>query len=210
MLQGPNQIYKCPNCDNLISKASIVSGNTYGEKTYSDGKRIAPMLPDFPNLTKCKKCDTIFWLSKLEEIGSYFGGKSDNPAWGKADPANFLGIADLFKAILQGISINKEEEKTIRQYIWWAYNDRIRADRPIFQDDTDELRWTENIQILKTFLDPSDLNEQIMIAELNRNLGDFEACLDIIKSTDDPELDWLQEIFINECNNKNRWVVALN
>ncbi len=41
---GPHYIYQCPNCNNLISRLSLMSGNTFGMKVYSDLKRDIPMM----------------------------------------------------------------------------------------------------------------------------------------------------------------------
>ena len=210
MLPGPNYVYSCPNCGNLLAQGSLLSGNTFGEKVYSDGKRIAPMLPDFPDLTKCKKCDAIFWLSKLNEIGTYDWGDPNNSDWQNADEAQFLEIDDYFKAINTGIAEDKEEELIIRQEIWWAYNDKIRKGKKIFSDEKDELLWKENVEELVKLFDPSDINQRIMIAEINRNLGDFENCIRIIQSIENAELNWLKEKFVVECEQKNKWVIELN
>ena len=210
MKPGPNYVYKCPNCSNLLTKASLMSGNTFGAKIFSDGKRIAPMLPEFPNLTKCKKCNTIFWLSKLKEIGTFGWGADKNSDWQNADRAEFLEIDDYYDAISKGIAENTQEELLIRQHIWWAYNDRIRKGQEIFNDESDELRWIENVKKLKILLDKSDINQKIMIAEINRNLGDFENCISIIQSIDNNDLSWLKEIFLNECKRNNKWVIELN
>lgn len=209
MLLGPIYVYKCPNCDNLLTNESLLSGNTFGASIFSDGKEIAPMLPEFPNLTKCKKCNTIFWLSKLKKIGAYEWGDEKNPYWQIADKAEFLEIEDYYNAISKGLAENKDEELFIRQRIWWSYNDRIREGQKIFNDEIDELRWIDNLQKLKTLLDESDIEQRMMIAEINRNLGDFEACINIIQSIDNNKLNWLKEKFITECKKKNKWVIEL-
>lgn len=187
-----------------------MSGNNIGAKLYSDGKTIAPMLPEFPDLTKCKRCDNIFWLSKLEKIGTYEWWDHETPMWLKADRAEFLGIDDYFKAIDIGVAENELEEFFIRQGIWHAYNDRIRNGENLFVDVNDEIKWNENCHKLISFLDLSDLNQRIMIAELKRNLGDFDSCLDIIKKIDNNNLNWLKEKFIRECELKNKYVILLN
>lgn len=210
MLPGPNYIYKCPNCSNFLTRGSIVSGNTIGAKIFSDGKRIAPMLPEFPNLTKCKKCDTIFWLSKLKEIGTYNWDDHKNSKWQNADNAEFLQIDDYFTALDTGIAENKEEELIIRQRIWWTYNDRIRNGKNLFNNETDELDWKENTEKLMNLLDRSDINQRIKLAEIYRNLGEFEKCINIIQAIDNAELNWLKEKLVNECKRKNRWVIKLN
>jgi hypothetical protein len=210
MLPGPNYVYKCPNCGNLLTKGSLMSGNTFGAKLFSDGKQFAPMLPEFPNLTKCKKCYTIFWLSKLIEIGTYEWGDHNNSEWQNADEAEFLEIDDYFNAINNGIAENEEEELIIRQQIWWAYHDTTRKGQKIFNDKIDELRWKENVKKILSLLDQSDINQRIMMAEINRNLGDFENCINIIQSIDNEGLNWLKEKFINECKRRNKRVILLN
>ncbi len=216
MLPGPDYIYKCPNCGNLLKRGSLMSGNTIGMQIFSDGKSEAPMLPDFPDLTKCTKCNTIFWLSKLKEIGTYEWGDKENPSWANADNVEFLNVEDYFRAIDEGLAENRQEELFIRQSIWWKYNDRIRIffkmrkhETP-YVNENDEIKWRENCSKLMNLLDPSDLDQKIMIAEIKRNLGNFEDCLDIIKQINDKNLNWLKTTLINECKKGNRWVVRLN
>lgn len=210
MLPGPTYIYECPNCGNLLSNESLMSGNTFDSKLFSDGKTIAPMLPEFPDLTKCKKCNTIFWLSKLKEIGTYDYNDDENLTCGKADRADFLTVDDYHNAIKKGLAGDIEEEVIIRQQLWWAYNDRIREGQNIFTNEEDEARWKDNIINLKKILDQLDINHKIMVAEIHRNLGEFEECFKLIESIDTNELDWLKVIFLNECKTSNRWVVELN
>jgi hypothetical protein len=210
MIPGPNRMYKCPECGHLLKKGSIISGNTFGAELYSDGKSIATMLPEFPDLTKCKKCDAIFWLSTLKEIEISQWDDGNRSHWINADNAEFLSIEEYNKVLDNGLAESKEEELFIRQQIWWAYNDRKRADKPLFTDENDEIKYGNNCHKLIALLDQNDLNQKIMIAEIKRNLGDFESCVDIIKNIDDNELNWLKEKFISECEQKNRWVIKLN
>ena len=210
MLPGPIYVYKCPNCGNLLKKESLMSGNVIGAKIFSDGKRIAPMLPEFPDLTKCKKCDTIFWLSKLKEIGSYDLDDKMSSNWEHEDYADFLDIEDYFKALNDNLAENMQEELFIRKRIWRAYNDRIRNGKNLFIDENDEMKWRENCNKLLSLFDQSDLNQKIMTAELHRNLGDFDNCINLINSIDKDDLNWIKEKIINECTRKNKWVIELN
>ena len=210
MRYGPNYIYKCPNCGNLLKKRSLSSGNTLGAEVFSDGKRIAPMLREFPNLTKCKKCGSFFWLSKLQEIGTYEWGQDENPLWENADEAEFLRIDEYFAAINTGIAENDKEELEIRQRIWWSFNDRLRDNRKIFIDEGDELNWRMNINELMKLIDQTDNNKIIVLAELNRNLGNFEKCISLIQSIDNEKYIWIKEKFLAECEQKHKYVIKLN
>jgi hypothetical protein len=209
MMPGPNYVYKCPNCGNLLTKGSLSSGNTFGAKIYSDGKMKAPMLPEFPDLTKCRKCNSIFWLSKLRKVGTYKWGDNIKSKWENADDANFLKIKDYFEAIEKGLAENKEEEFFIRQRIWWSYNKRTRKGKNIFKGEEDELRWKENLNQLLSLLDLSEVNQRIMAAEIHRNLGAFENCISLIESIDDGDHNLLKEKFLAECERKNRLTIVL-
>ena len=65
---GPNLYYKCPKCGKTSFNGSLLSGNTSGAKFFSDGKTIAPMLPEFPAIIKCKNCKTFYWLNDENQI----------------------------------------------------------------------------------------------------------------------------------------------
>jgi hypothetical protein len=206
MTLGPNYIYKCPNCGNLLLKESLSSGNTLGAELFSDGKRIAPMLPDFPDLTKCKKCNSIFWLSDLKKIGTRYECEENpkNPEWGDADIAEFLDISDLFRALEE----KKSKEIIIRQLIWWAFNDRVRDGKEIFVEENEENLWMQNCIALTELFNKENINQKIMIAELYRNLGQFEHCIELIDNLSD-DLDWLKNKFKEECAKKNQLVFQL-
>lgn len=209
MLPGPTILYKCPNCGNLLSNESLISGNTFGAKLYSDGKQFAPMLPDFPRLSKCKKCDTIFWLDEAAETGSYEWGDPISTEWQHADTAEFLLLPEYFEALTQGLGQRKADESYIRQQIWWAYNDRVRRGQPVFATEKDEASYRANCTRLMALLDPEDTSQYIMIAELKRNLADFNGCLQMMQQLDEAELDWLKTRFVAACQKKQQWVMLL-
>ena len=220
MTPGPDYIYKCPKCSNLLRRGSLRSGNTIGAELYSDGKQIAPMLPEFPNLTKCKKCETILWLSEMKEIGTCDlwddeSNEKSKKEWQNADRAEFLDVDDWFRAFeLDGVKKDREKEKIVRCYIWRAFNDRIRLGttdcaNSDFVLESEEVSWKQNCLRLIELLDKKDINQKIMTAELHRNLGEFELCMEIINSLDS-DYAWLIERFKIECENKNKLLVKLN
>ena len=146
----------------------------------------------------------------MENIGSYLWGNTENLDWKNADFAKFLMIEDYFKAIKIGVAENEEEELIIRKEIWLAYNDKMRNEEPMFKDDSDELLWIDNLKKLKKLLDQSDIQQLIMIAEINRNLGDFKGRMSIIESIENENFSWIKEKIIYECKRKNKWMIQLN
>jgi hypothetical protein len=72
------------------------------------------------------------------------------------------------------------------------------------------IRWlNENIPLLMAQLDPEDLDEQFMMTELYRNLGEFNTCIKIIHTMENEALKWLNATFIKQCDKGNRWLFLL-
>jgi len=219
MLPGVNLYYECPQCGNFLKKRTLRSSNTFRAINYSDGRTIAPMEPEFPDLTKCKKCNTIIWLRKQKEIGNYRWGDEVDLKFQTAEEVEFLEIEDQFRALDLGMAENKGEEIFIRTRIWFSYNDRLRIPKymherlkkgiSMFIDENDELNWKKNCTELISLLDQSNLFEKLMLAELHRNLGNFEDCITILNSIDHDGLKSLKEKFILECQLKNRYNVRM-
>lgn len=202
MIPGPIKNFECPKCKNIMSKNTLKSGNTFGAKLYSDGKQIARMFPAFPLITKCSKCNTIFWLNSETKT------ETKNPNgfnW-----ANFLTISELFSALILDENSKKENEIIIRRKIWWAFNDRLRNNKEFFNSVEEKKLWEENIYKLIPLLDNNIIEERITIAELYRNIGDFEKCLEIIETIPEDEFDWLIKLFKEQIQKKNTMLFNLN
>jgi hypothetical protein len=71
MLPGPDHILTCPTCKTHIRLPTLQSGNTFGARHWTDGYMHAPMLPQQPSITRCRECDTFFWLSDAEKVGEF-------------------------------------------------------------------------------------------------------------------------------------------
>ena len=288
---GPYYVYKCPQCETLIQKPSINSGNSAGSVLYSDGYTFMPFLPQFPDLTKCAKCDALFFLKSMEPVGTYEFGEAAPEEWRDVEFAPFPTTEDLRRALeLDTIKNNKIAEMQLRMQIWWKFNDRVRdlttrltllskiltvlpgMDTPPhelvqelmpgllmpgdLQDDVQDavqdaaiwpitlsgmshvdlvimnhermretakqqLRsieipfatkekafWKQNCKKLLPLLDPQDLNQQIMRAELYRNLGQFAKCRAIIQELD-KDLAWLKVQYLAECEKRNHRLIVL-
>ncbi len=206
MESGPDIFYRCANCDHLLRQESIFSGNTFGATIYSDGKTIAPMMPEFADLSKCKSCKHIFWVTKAKEIAEHYPHMVNtlNLEWQNAHMLGFLTINEYFRALDQGLVTTSEEELYIRKQILWAFNDRVRKGKALFRAKKDPFRWEENLDKLLNLLSPDDVDQKIMIAEIYRYKGDFKKCLELIGSIKQSEYSWIKAPFRQACRNKNR------
>jgi hypothetical protein len=162
------------------------------------------MLPEFPSLVLCKKCEQFYWVKdarKVEEINDY--GDIDKK-WGKINYIEFPTFNEYFKA-LETIS----EERFLRMNMWWSFNDYYRNGNeneitPVMQNLN-----TENLILLSTLLNESDENDLLMKAEVFRNLGRFEESRQLLDKVESPDLIEVKEKLLAEINNKNYRVFRL-
>ncbi len=296
MLPGPDIYYKCPKCEKVIKIESILSGNTFGAKQYSDGRMFAPMMPEYPRITACRKCGNIYWLKDEYEVSGYIPSKKhplisqeeydENEYMNKKNMrAKFLMPDQYNDALNNKIYETRQEEIFLRIRFWWCVNDKIRAvlnGNPFNNEEDIRHIVTRKIKeeinnsqykydFVKDFLDKIDRevkelsasetsyikrrkgarnrnyyqetncidnmkelisiltedivelskpetqkdnadeieNDTFMIAELHRNLGNFEECKNILKNITNPESNWLKELFEEECDKENKDVFKI-
>jgi tetratricopeptide (TPR) repeat protein len=191
-------------------KTNYRSYTVHGSTTYSDGMRTG--LPNFtPNLAKCPNCAAVFFLHNL------WAKREDVPYeerqfWKDiADPS----LEDYIKAVEQGLAKTEDEEIEARTCLWKALNN-ITRNGGTFSSDTMKL-WEENCerllflkeQKLNRIMETAELdvmnNLRIEVAELQRNLGLFDKCLQTIESFPD-SYDFLKRQFTVKCRLKDRMV----
>jgi hypothetical protein len=208
MNYSSTQIYKCPKCSQLMANDSIMSGNTFLAILYSDGKFDAPMLPEFPNFVKCTNCQIFFWLNKLKVFYSCYDFDS-NETYKSTSMATFCTIAEYLEALNGAIAYDVKEELWLRNQLWHAFNDRIRANEPVFQKEDDEPIYFDNCKKIIEMLDEADYEKKILIAELYRNLGNFEKCIAICTELAVTDIENLSNQIKSESEKKNQWVIIL-
>lgn len=192
MILGRKIVYSCSACGRKVKVGSIESGNNCGAILYSDGMQDAPMLPQYPEETKCKQCGKIFDFNEktlVKILNSAFSLEPD------CDRATFLEVDDYKKKI----ELNQGDEKQNRLKMWHTANGTYGS---YYRSENNDL-YKENCNRLIHILKGSqDLNDKITMAELHRNIGDFDTCVDIISSLNS-ELKWLQNAFLKQCDAKN-------
>lgn len=197
MQLGPDRVIECPDCGTLATVFTLISGNTFGARWWTDGKMIAPMLPEPPAITVCKGCNRYYWLSDAKVVGeiptlvlpSEEASVPDD--WRSAEEARELSEAEYLEAIAAGMGRNREEELHLRMSAWWAGNDAMRLDS---QDEgggslpfrVRSAAATANLEHLLEQLGTEDPDERLMKAELARELGRFEEAVKILDSTGAP------------------------
>jgi len=214
----PAWIHKCYNCEKTLSVDYYHAGSSVIRRDFSDGRAVPPYGPVYPVIIKCSKCETIFWTNNLIRIRTYVKSPKAgsnikiDERWEKSERAAFLTLDEYIEALTKCINrstceeLNYEEEEYIRLRILWGFNDRMRGGEPLFQHDSDKAAFTENIYWLLKDLNMNDSFHRTKIAELHRNLGEFEKCMEVLKMDRRTPNDWMYDAFEKECNLKSTLV----
>jgi hypothetical protein len=192
MMPGRNRVYGCPSCGQKVIVGSLGSGNNIGAILYSDGMQFAPMLPEYPRETKCKECGIIFEFNNRTLLKLLACELSWEP---NCNDAIFLTVKD-YK---EKIDLNQGDEKQNRLMMWHTANGTygghgISTDTDLYIDNCKKL-----ISLLK---DSQDAYGKITLAELYRNIGNFESCVKIVSSLNN-DMDWLKNSYFEQCAVQN-------
>lgn len=194
MIPGPDRIIACPHCGFLARQHTLLSGNTFGAIFWTDGKMLAPMLPEFPEITRCAQCAHLYWIEDASVIGEERYGEPIPAEWKHAQPVRALTQGEFREAIQMGLGTNAERECYLRLHYWWARNDPLREEEttPAPPDYSDWER--ENFARLQELLDRDAPGERLMLAEIHREIGDFDTALQLVQDIPDSHRRWAETL----------------
>jgi hypothetical protein len=196
VLPGPDQIIACPKCGVLARVSSLLSGNTIGAQWWTDGKMVAPMLPETPEITRCRACAAFYWIADTQVIGEIYEFCLSDPKprrrvpkkWRDAEEIRELSEEDYFQALAEGLGTPRERELYLRTRAWWAGNDRYRSEDPgedpckaAQPASSRSPEATANLERLFKLLRTSDVDERVMKGEAARQLGRFQEAWHILE-----------------------------
>jgi len=215
-------IYYCPSCGKKMKMENVTSYTVSSSKYYSDGDVYESGICCAhltPELTKCPHCDALFFRrnAKSEETSFITNTSKINDI---LEPCR----ADLISAVKNKIAKNKDEEKAIREVLWHEFNKETRYGNDILTGN-DLKSWQDNCAVLLSLTEKtlkemqlkknskqyrvSDRDDCVfMIAELNRNLGNFDKCMELFKELGS-RWSWLKRQFAWECKAKNIFTFEL-
>lgn len=181
MTPGPDQIVACPHCSGLAKYKTLLSGNNFGARIWTDGKQIAPMLLEPPSVVKCRSCATFFWLADAKDVGTIPSGGSVDPAWLVAEEVREPTEEEFYQAIDNGLAADSVQEKELRILAWQRRNDASRhPTKQIGGALTITPMFNGNLQALARLLDNENDDDRLLKAELLRELGEFEPAKQIL------------------------------
>ena len=200
MLPGPTIIRQCSSCSKYISERTIGSGNTYGARFWTDGKRDAPMLPNRSLLLKCNHCDNLVWINEQAELGETGPWEPEADVtlrFPDARPPSTPTLQEYADFLKAGMS-NKKKEFYVRLRLWWAGNDDRRESEQPTPLDSFEI---ENLRAFLALLDEAEEDDRLMKAEALRELGEFAKAEELLDFKFDEEMthavDVIRELIKN-------------
>ena len=178
---GPPVRITCPHCGEIKYISSIISGNTFGGKFWSDTRYITPMLPSPSAIQHCPHCDGYFFYDEAEKAivrtddesireevrQNQFGDLS----FAQMDEAySFLGAMEL-----------TETQNAVRLREWLlAFNDVFSARNAEERQSVSNELAVRFAEVVAAML----VNEKIpdvLKAELCRETGLFDECIAIAR-----------------------------
>lgn len=202
MILGPNLIYQCPSCESLIKSSSLISGNTFGAKRFSDNKVESPRMPNLPNLIRCE-CKNFIWLFRSKPIGEYEYDEEIPLEWTKATYAKPLTLFEYLEFLDLTQNLKVQDELYVRMKVLWSFNDRVRQNRPHFNTKDEEMAWSWNIGRLLKLMDWSKSENRLLASELMRYLEKWEFAIEILNSINDAQFQPFCSKVMEKCNEKS-------
>jgi hypothetical protein len=215
MTPGPTQVIRCPLCSGLAKYPTVASGNTFGAVYYTDGKRVAPMLPATPSVVRCAACRGVFWRTAAAEVGQLNEQPEEpevvNADWLKAGHLHEPDEGEHLTALDRLIASSPAEERSIRLVAWWRGNDRHRTASPTPAPDNPKVvsRRHANMRQLITLLNTAEPSDQLMRAEALRQLGEFDQAVAILSKPFPPEYDTALSRLLGLCAQRNSMLQKL-
>ncbi|MEJ2384952.1 MAG: hypothetical protein P8Y54_11230 [Xanthomonadales bacterium] len=194
----------CPRCDHGFSYMAVGSYNTFGA-TFTDGYIEGPMYDDQGRLFRCPHCHAVGWNDEFAcedpddgdeaELGSVFDAEA-----GPIPLKDYPALLDA--APWRG----PDEEKYVRIAAFWAAN-MPRRGAP---ESTEPFSASEerNLRALLERLDDSP-QDRLMRAEILRETGQFEACLEVLAGFEDEDLETVARLIRTLAMGRDARVVAV-
>lgn len=178
-------VRQCPGCKSKFISMELASTNNFGLDLYTDGCWY--MMAKSSPVIRCPACKGLFRQADVSEFDRENDAASvpteDDFSPGKLPWAEDLfGEEDYREAVEMKLWKGRAEEKYVRSLYWQAFNDGFRGSRKVFCI-TDEQK--ENLERMLELADPGSADDNVIKAEILRELGHFEECLVVLESFKD-------------------------
>ncbi|MCS7224663.1 MAG: tetratricopeptide repeat protein [Armatimonadetes bacterium] len=206
MQRGDDQVIACPHCEALAKHFTLISGNTFGARLWTDGKMIAPMLPEPPPFVQCHQCRHFYWLSDARKVGLIpvmTEGTTGFPDdWLNAPYVQEPSEDAYYQALSEQVAETLDEEKFLRVLALWKRNDSMRdltgSGSVEMQPLSDQAK--QNLETLVSLLDESHPDEGLLKAEVLRELGQFDEARQTLQRVSSDDYQAIVQVLLFLCD----------
>ena len=175
MLPGNAIVYKCPHCGGKKELMSLLSGNTFNARYWSDYKTEYPMLPQISLIQKCPRCGKYYLTSRADAV------IGDNYSSERGE-LSYEETLEAVETLLQE-QLSPQEEVSILLFFIHAFNDKYNRHEVVSSPIEDDLLFKKYIhQILQISDYWKETDKLLLKAELLRESGAFSEALTVVES----------------------------
>lgn len=186
------QVIKCPYCGaqhRMIKPAKRLKDF----EMYSDGKTLSPELNEALEVSRCSKCNEFYWIEDAPVEA--------NTVEGELPSVGSLSIEEYIAMLTDETqTVTTDEEEILRMELLWAFNDRVRQGKPLFDSEEEKVAWQANMDALSKLLDDSDVYSRLIKAEIAREQGNFEDAEKLLSSIKEAQLLPIKKMMLNAIN----------
>ena len=164
------QILTCPFCGEKKEIMSLMSGNTFGAKMWSDNKCIYPMYPEISLVQKCPHCGKFYIRTRQEAVWAETGSSFEQGL------LTYEEMKQAFAQLMEAGDLTRDEEANVRMMLHHAHNDNFRSEQTSEFTDADLTLFRENAM----WLIQNIITDRVMKAEFYREIGDFDEAKSIL------------------------------
>lgn len=215
-----NIILTCPYCAKYVQTLEILSYHVFESILFSDGKAdTTPIIPNTSRILICPECDKNFWKDDAKQI---LDSKIDiynirsvsvpGDLFVVRNSEDLLGQARYYcKLLKDNFADNNERESYLRILLWHELNDIVRYNIPvntIILEERESLLRENLLNLIKIF-NPTYEEEKLLLAEMYRELGDFDFAEKILEEIKEQDFLGKRNELLKACNRKNVKVFKL-
>ncbi|WP_320052408.1 hypothetical protein [uncultured Acetobacteroides sp.] len=183
------QVVKCPYCGaqhRMVKPAKKLKDY----EMYSDGKTVSSELNEALEVSRCSKCNEFFWIEDAAvEV---------NPVEEELPIVRSLSIIEYVEMLTDNTqTVTPDEEEILRMELLWAFNDRVRQGKSLFESEDEKTIWLTNMNALSELLDESDVYSRMIKAEIAREQGNFELAEKLLSSIKEAQLMPIKKMMLN-------------
>jgi hypothetical protein len=174
-------IRTCPRCTKSVRHRAM--NTSINNNTWTDGiDKDCWSYDDFSWISKCPYCSKLIEADEWEDLV----GKDpiQEPEVQELQKPSSLDLCDFL--LERQLSLSESLEGTVRIQLWYTANNTIRYD-PDAKELTLSQQQRENLEIISSKHRFND----IMAAEIARELGNFDECLQLLSKEFDPRYRFL-------------------